>query len=109
MVINMMESGRMVFFGQEYLHLQTVENTLVSLKNSFQGYGTFYYPDGSKYAGHYVNGKRNGFGTYSYPDGAEYSGEFKDENFHGRGKYKYADGDQYVGEFKDDRFHGLVF
>jgi len=40
------------------------------------GNGTFYYPDGKKYVGEFVNGKRHGEGTFTYPDGTAYIGKF---------------------------------
>lgn len=51
------------------------------------GLGTFFYIDGSKYHGHWLDNKMNGFGTLYYPNGKiAYEGEWKMDNFHGKGK-----------------------
>jgi hypothetical protein len=34
--------------------------------NSLEGYGVYYYKDGSRYDGMYKNGKKNGSGVYYY-------------------------------------------
>ena len=47
----------------------------------------------------------NGYGTYTWPDGSKYVGEFKLGLFHGQGTLTYTDGRQYVGEFKDGIQH----
>ena len=63
-------------------------------------------PDGSKYVGGFVDGRRSGQGTNTWPDGKKYVGEFKDDKRHGQGTLTSPDGDKFVGEFKDDKMHG---
>ncbi len=47
--------------------------------------GTETWPDGAKYEGDYVEGKKQGRGTFKWADGSCYSGEFYDNNIHGYG------------------------
>ena len=43
------------------------------------GQGTYFYPDGRKFEGQWLNGKRNGHGTLFSSDGQIiYEGEWKD-------------------------------
>lgn len=65
--------------------------------------------DGSKYAGHIVNGKIHGLGIYIWPSGAKYMGQFKDNMKHGRGIYIWPNGDKYVGEYRENRATGGWF
>ena len=45
---------------------------------------------------------QNGKGTYTYPDGTVYNGHWKDGKRHGDGKYKNANGHEYDGDWVDD-------
>lgn len=52
------------------------------------GYGEFYWSDGKKYAGYYVNDKKEGFGIYYWTNPAKaYIGFWKDGKQEGVGKY----------------------
>lgn len=42
---------------------------------------------------------KNGVGTYAYPSGARYTGHFKDGEIHGVGVCYYTDGSKYQGEW----------
>jgi hypothetical protein len=35
------------------------------------------WPDGAKYEGHYIDGKKEGKGKLTFADGSFYEGEFK--------------------------------
>lgn len=63
------------------------------------------WPDGKKYIGEMLNGKRHGKGSYSSSKG-KYEGDFQLDNFHGKGVLTFSDGSKYEGEFKDSKFHG---
>ena len=39
-----------------------------------EGFGTFKWPDGRSYEGHYVNDKQEGDGIFRWPDGSKYNG-----------------------------------
>ena len=42
-----------------------------------EGFGREKWPDGSKYEGLYVHGKKEGYGEFWWPDGTIYKGDFK--------------------------------
>lgn len=47
----------------------------------------------------------HGYGTYQWPNGTKYIEEFKDNLFHGKGKQIDADGNiQFNGLWKNDNF-----
>ncbi len=46
------------------------------------------------------------FGTYYYLDGGRYEGEWVDDRIHGKGKSVYANGNVYDGEWTDGRING---
>ena len=43
------------------------------------------WPDGAKYEGYYVDGKKEGRGRFTWGDGSTFEGEFRDNNIHGYG------------------------
>ena len=49
---------------------------------------------------------KDGFGSYEWPDGTKYEGNFKEDRKDGFGIYYFYNGDKYEGNFKEDRFHG---
>lgn len=53
--------------------------------NLFEGFGTASYVNGSKYIGHWKDGKRNGFGRLMLMENYSYHGNFQNDRFHGRG------------------------
>lgn len=75
--------------------------------NCLDGVGTMYKPDGSKYSGHWKEGKADGEGTVYFSDGSKiYEGHWKANNYDGQGTAYLPDGGRYVGEFKDDKMEG---
>jgi hypothetical protein len=68
--------------------------------------GTEVWPDGEKYVGEYLNGKKIGQGTLTWASGNKYVGEFRNNRQHGQGTYTYANGSKYVGEFRDGYLDG---
>ena len=65
------------------------------------------YPDGDKYVGEFINGKKDGQGTYTFADGRKYVGQWKDGKNDGQGTFTHASGDKYVGQFKDSQYSGM--
>ena len=47
----------------------------------------YYYNDGERYEGDYVNGKREGKGIYYFKNGDKYEGDFKNGLKEGNGIY----------------------
>ena len=72
----------------------------------YDGQGTFWWPDGSKYVGQFKVDLLSGQGAYAWPDGFKYVGEFRDNRPNGRGTFTFADGAEYAGEFKDGNYNG---
>jgi hypothetical protein len=79
------------------------------------GKGTWYYDDGSSYAGEFVKGKRVGQGTIHYPAdwGIEtgFTGEWKNNKpYNGNGKYINGCDAIFVGEYKNGQhIEGTLF
>ena len=63
------------------------------------------FPDGSVYAGQWVNDIKHGDGTFKYADGDVYEGQFQEGKAHGRGKYASKQS-SYEGEWQRDLKHG---
>ena len=59
-----------------------------------------------RFEGIIVNGKFEGFGKYFYADGSVYVGEFKNNLKNGLGTFKFNDGRMYKGYWADDLMHG---
>ncbi|WP_164714686.1 hypothetical protein [Burkholderia ambifaria] len=57
----------------------------------FEGQGSADYSNGSSYRGTYNKGQFNN-GTYTYPDGGSYTGHFRDGTLNGYGKKTLPDG-----------------
>ena len=64
------------------------------------GQGTFVYPSGAKYIGHFQNGEIQGLGVCYYTDGTKYSGEWQSRYPDGKGTKTYADGTKRTGQWK---------
>lgn len=70
------------------------------------GQGVFAYPDGSKYEGHFREGKFQGSGTFFFGNGDRYVGNFKENYPNGYGTRFLKDGSQEIGEWKQGEFVG---
>jgi len=70
------------------------------------GFGTITFPNGNRYEGRWVNGKRTGPGKYFYSNGSRYEGEVQEGHLHGRGVLTFANGNHYEGEFKFGKREG---
>ncbi|MGB0525418.1 MAG: SpoIIE family protein phosphatase [Flammeovirgaceae bacterium] len=93
------------------------------------GKGTLRLKDGSKYEGHFKNGKREGQGTLTYrngdivtgqwhndrlngkaelikANGDRFDGNWKNNAKYGQGKYEWKDGSSYIGEWYSNRRYG---
>ena len=50
------------------------------------------WPDGARYDGIYVDGKKEGKGRLTFADGSYYEGEFHTNEISGFGNYYWPDG-----------------
>lgn len=51
----------------------------------FEGFGKYFYSDGSVYVGEFKNNLRNGIGVFKFRDGRMYRGQWVDDLMHGKG------------------------
>ena len=71
------------------------------------GYGTYYWNDGDRYEGEFVDGKRTGYGTFYWnSSGNRYEGEWENGERTGYGTYYRNDGDRYEGKWVDNKGTG---
>jgi hypothetical protein len=68
--------------------------------------GTMYYPDSSRYKGHFYRWQKDGYGIMYYLDGRRFEGQFKENEVKGSGIMYYSDGSRYEGEFNEDKIIG---
>lgn len=71
-----------------------------------QGFGKFWYVDGTVYEGQWHEDQKSGEGKETYTDGAVYEGDFARGSRAGHGMLKYANNDAYEGEWQEDVKHG---
>ncbi len=64
------------------------------------GIGTYKYPSGAKYTGHFKNGEIDGIGVCYYTDGSKYQGEWSNRYPEGKGTKTYADGTTRNGQWR---------
>jgi len=76
--------------------------------NQYHGKGTYFYKDGWRYEGSFVEGSYNGIGIKYRADGTIlYKGEFDNNQYHGKGTYFYKDGWRYEGSFVEGSYNGI--
>ena len=63
---------------------------------------TLVWPDGTRYVGGVLDGKRSGKGTIFWQDGTRFVGQFENDMRNGPGTMILPDGTVYTGFFKDD-------
>ena len=66
------------------------------------GSGVLTYPDGKKYEGEFINGKRHGEGIFTYPDGTAFIGKFIAGKQDGLGTCINVDGSSVPCQSKTD-------
>ncbi|MEZ4965608.1 MAG: caspase family protein [Saprospiraceae bacterium] len=64
------------------------------------GIGTYLYPSGARYTGHFKDGEIHGVGVCYYTDGSKYQGEWVYRYPQGRGTKTYSDGTIRTGLWK---------
>jgi hypothetical protein len=63
--------------------------------------GIYYWSDGRKFAGQWLNSKMNGIGIFYWNDGRSYKGEYKDDKKNNFGIYLGNEGKRYDGFWED--------
>lgn len=56
-----------------------------------------------RYTGEWVRGQREGFGTFYYANGSSYTGMWQGNQKHGEGRFTFEDGSVFEGVFVRDR------
>eukprot|EP00929_Paragymnodinium_shiwhaense_P108258 TRINITY_DN7458_c0_g1_i1.p1 TRINITY_DN7458_c0_g1~~TRINITY_DN7458_c0_g1_i1.p1 ORF type:complete len:587 (-),score=53.16 TRINITY_DN7458_c0_g1_i1:79-1839(-) len=59
------------------------------------------YPDGNKYEGQLVDGKRHGRGVLTLGDGTTYDADWRNDRRHGEGSELFPDGSRFTGKYAD--------
>jgi hypothetical protein len=67
-----------------------------------EGYGKYYYNNGDRYEGEFLNGIREGKGKIFYGNGDRFEGEFQRNVREGKGKIFQANGEVFEGIFRND-------
>jgi hypothetical protein len=70
------------------------------------GKGTFFFNDGQKYVGEWVDYKKTGLGIWYHVNGDRYEGEFLNDLMHGKGAYYFKSGNKYDGEWIEGKRNG---
>ncbi|MBU3565071.1 MORN repeat-containing protein [Polynucleobacter sp. MWH-HuK1] len=78
-------------------------------KNLMNGKGSYFFSNGDRYEGGWLDGKISGTGTYwTASDGSKYVGEWTDHKKNGKGVLYFADGRVLDGIFQDNNYIGPV-
>ncbi len=68
------------------------------------GFGYYAWPDGTKYKGNFVDGKRHGHGAVLMPSGAKYVGDWQQDMRWGKGKATYKNGKVVEGDWVKNKY-----
>ena len=74
---------------------------------NYRGSENSIWPDGRKYEGSFVAGKKSGTGTFEWPNGNRYVGAFANDAREGLGTFHWRDGTVYEGNFEHNKMHGF--
>ena len=65
----------------------------------YSGQGSYHWPDGQHYQGHWHQGARHGEGQWRSADGLQYQGHWQADRYHGQGILLTPEGERYEGQF----------
>ena len=74
----------------------------------FEGHGTMWWQDGSRYTGNFVNNTKSGDGAMFYANGDIYTGQWSNERKEAEGMYMYAVGGEAEAVFEGGKMSGAV-
>ncbi|MDR0558795.1 MAG: PDZ domain-containing protein [Prevotellaceae bacterium] len=72
-------------------------------KGERHGQGTYFWNNGDKYEGQWLNGSRNGEGVFYWANGDKYEGSFENSKREGEGVFTFKDGSTFTCQWKDDK------
>lgn len=75
-------------------------------KNSMTGIGTMRYASGEIYVGNWESGRRQGHGKLTWHNNEYYEGDFLNDKISGKGKKCYNDGSSYNGSWNNGEYNG---
>ena len=65
-------------------HIQGNGETIFNMEKVLHNFGVECWPDGAKYDGEYLFGKKCGFGVYIWTDKSKYTGNWKNNTLDGK-------------------------
>jgi hypothetical protein len=68
-------------------------------ESTYSGVGQVTWPNGGRFDGVLVKGKRQNLGAFTWSSGQRYEGEWNEDQPHGRGSMWFANGEHFEGEF----------
>ncbi len=68
------------------------------------GFGFYVWPDGTKYKGNFIDGKKHGHGAILMKSGAKYVGDWQNDMRWGKGKAIYSSGKVLEGDWVKNKF-----
>ncbi len=73
------------------------------------GFGTYQFPSGNKYVGHFKDRSREGDGTFYFANGEQFTGTFQNNNY-SNGTYTFSTGATYTGTYdaQNNPMNGVV-
>eukprot|EP00475_Leptophrys_vorax_P025441 TRINITY_DN35659_c0_g1_i2.p1 TRINITY_DN35659_c0_g1~~TRINITY_DN35659_c0_g1_i2.p1 ORF type:complete len:213 (-),score=61.65 TRINITY_DN35659_c0_g1_i2:24-662(-) len=93
-------------FDGELKQVDSTRRVYNDYGEELEGFGTYFYPSGSKYTGDWENGTKHGLGKMEYYSGNVYVGEWMDNRMHGKGTFTYIGGNRYTGDWFEGKRHG---
>ena len=98
--------GQLMFNTDDLLKREQYEGFMVD--GVFEGHGSMWWQDGSRYTGNFVNNTKSGDGAMFYANGDIYTGQWSNERKEADGMYMYAVGGEVEAVFAGGKLSGPV-
>lgn len=98
--------GQLYFNSDDLLKRKEYDGFMVN--GVFEGHGSMWWQDGSRYTGNFVNNTKSGDGAMFYANGDIYTGHWSDERKEADGMYMYAVGGEVEAVFEGGKMSGPV-